>query len=91
MIQGSEWLVVCCRGHREIGGLGMKEPAREGLLVDGAGAPLAGVDSGSVELLDGTRVAYHAIAPENASALQRFHHRLSERSIYLRFFPQSRS
>ena len=64
----------------------MKEPAREGLLVDGAGAPLAEEDSGSVELLDGTSVAYHAIAPENASALQRFHHRLSERSIYLRFF-----
>ena len=64
----------------------MEEPAREGLLVDGAGAPLAGEDSGSVELLDGTSVAYHAIAPENASALQRFHHRLSERSIYLRFF-----
>jgi RimJ/RimL family protein N-acetyltransferase len=39
-----------------------------------------------LELLDGTSVAYHAIAPENASALQRFHHRLSERSIYLRFF-----
>jgi GNAT superfamily N-acetyltransferase len=64
----------------------MKEPPREGLLVDGAGAPLAEEDSGSVELPDGTRVAYHAIAPENASALQRFHHRLSERSIYLRFF-----
>ena len=64
----------------------MKEPAREGLLVDGAGAPLAEEDSGSVELLDGTSVAYHAIAPDNASALQRFHHRLSERSIYLRFF-----
>jgi RimJ/RimL family protein N-acetyltransferase len=64
----------------------MKEPAREGLLVDGAGAPLAEEDSGSVELLDGRSVAYHAIAPENASALQRFHHRLSERSIYLRFF-----
>jgi RimJ/RimL family protein N-acetyltransferase len=64
----------------------MKEPAREGLLVDGAGAPLAEEESGSVELLDGTSVAYHAIAPENASALQRFHHRLSERSIYLRFF-----
>ena len=64
----------------------MKEPAREGLLVDGAGAPLAEEDSGSVQLLDGTRVAYHAIAPENASALQRFHHRLSQRSIYLRFF-----
>jgi RimJ/RimL family protein N-acetyltransferase len=64
----------------------MTEPAREGLLVDGAGAPLAEEESGSVELLDGTRVAYHAIAPDNASALQRFHHRLSERSIYLRFF-----
>jgi GNAT superfamily N-acetyltransferase len=64
----------------------MKESAREGLLVDGAGAPLAEEYSGSVELLDGTSVAYHAIAPENASALQRFHHRLSQRSIYLRFF-----
>ena len=64
----------------------MAESAREGLLVDGAGAPLDEEDSGSVELLDGTSVAYHAIAPENASALQRFHHRLSERSIYLRFF-----
>ena len=64
----------------------MAESAREGLLVDGAGAPLAEEDSGSIELLDGTSVAYHAIAPDNASALQRFHHRLSERSIYLRFF-----
>src|SRR5918992_209982 len=64
----------------------MAESSREGLLVDGAGAPLAEEDSGSVELLDGTSVAYHAIAPDNASALQRFHHRLSERSIYLRFF-----
>ena len=64
----------------------MAESAREGLLVDGARAPLAEEDSGSVELLDGTSVPYHAIAPDNASALQRFHHRLSERSIYLRFF-----
>jgi RimJ/RimL family protein N-acetyltransferase len=64
----------------------MAESAREGLLVDGAHAPLAEEDSGSVELLDGTRVPYHAIAPDNASALQHFHHRLSERSIYLRFF-----
>ena len=55
-------------------------------MVDGAGAPLAEEESGSVELLDGTSVAYHAIAPDNASALQRFHHHLSERSIYLRFF-----
>src|SRR5215212_7138875 len=64
----------------------MEESAREGLLVDGTGAALAEEDSGSVELSDGTVVAYHAIAPENAPALQRFHHRLSERSIYLRFF-----
>src|ERR687897_3432437 len=85
-MQGKEWQVLCCRGLREFGGLGMKEPAREGLLVDGAGAPLAEEDSGSIELLDGTRIAYRAIAPDNAAALQRFHHRLSERSIYLRFF-----
>jgi len=64
----------------------MKQPATEGLMVDGARAALAEEESGSVELLDGTSVAYHAIAPENTSALQRFHHRLSERSIYLRFF-----
>src|SRR5215213_1025057 len=64
----------------------MQESAREGLLVDGAGAPLAAEDSGSVELLDGTSVPYHAMVPDCASALQRFHHRLSERSIYLRFF-----
>jgi GNAT superfamily N-acetyltransferase len=64
----------------------MKESAKEGLLVDGSGAPLADEDSGTVELPEGTRVAYRAIAPDNASALQRFHHRLSDRSIYLRFF-----
>ena len=64
----------------------MKESAREGLLVDGVGAPLAQEDSGSVVLPDGTSVSYRAIAPDNPAALQRFHHRLSERSIYLRFF-----
>jgi GNAT superfamily N-acetyltransferase len=66
--------------------LKMEASAREGLLVDGAGAPLAEEDSGSVELLDGTHISYRAIVPDNAAALQRFHHRLSERSIYLRFF-----
>jgi GNAT superfamily N-acetyltransferase len=65
----------------------VETPAREeGLLVDGAKAQLAEEDSGSVELLDGTPIAYRAIVPDNAAALQRFHHRLSERSIYLRFF-----
>ena len=55
-------------------------------MVDGTEAPLAKEESGSVELLDGSSITYRAIAPENAPALQRFHHRLSERSIYLRFF-----
>ena len=64
----------------------MRESARKGLLVDGAGAPLAEEESGTVELPDGTSVLYRAIAPDNASALQRFHHRLSKRSVYLRFF-----
>ena len=64
----------------------MGTSAREGLLVDGAGAPLADEDSGTVELPDGMTVPYRAIAPDNAAALQRFHHRLSDRSIYLRFF-----
>jgi GNAT superfamily N-acetyltransferase len=64
----------------------MGTSAREGLLVDGAGAPLADEDSGTVELPDGMTVPYRAIAPDNAQALQRFHHRLSDRSIYLRYF-----
>jgi GNAT superfamily N-acetyltransferase len=64
----------------------MGTSAREGLLVDGAGAPLAEEDSGTVVLPGGTSVPYRAMAPDNAAALQRFHHRLSDRSIYLRFF-----
>ena len=64
----------------------MRRSASEGLLVDGAGALLAEEESGAVALPDGTSVPYRAIAPDNAAALQRFHHRLSERSIYLRFF-----
>lgn len=64
----------------------METSAREGILVDGAGAPLAEEDSGRVDLLDGTGIAYRAIAPDNAAVLQRFHHSLSQHSIYLRFF-----
>src|SRR3712207_4239866 len=64
----------------------MEASARERLLVDGARAPLAEEDSGRVELLDGTRVTRRAIAPDNAAGLQRFHHHLSERTVYLRFF-----
>src|SRR3712207_1792434 len=48
----------------------MKTSARKGLLVDGAGAPLVEEDSGSVELLDGTRISYHAIAPDNAAGVR---------------------
>ena len=64
----------------------MAMSASEGLLVDGVGAPHAEEEPGTVELPDGTIVPYRAIAPDNAASLQRFHHRLSERSIYLRFF-----
>ncbi len=41
----------------------MRTSAREGLLVDGAGAALAEEDSGTVELPDGKTVPYRAIAP----------------------------
>ncbi len=37
-------------------------------------------------LEDGTVFSVRTIRPDDASALQRFHGRLSERSIYLRFF-----
>ncbi len=37
-------------------------------------------------LRDGTELPVRTIRPGDASALQRFHGRLSERSIYLRFF-----
>jgi RimJ/RimL family protein N-acetyltransferase len=43
-------------------------------------------DSGVIPLLDGTNVPVRPIAGEDAPALQRFHARLSERSIYQRFF-----
>jgi hypothetical protein len=57
----------------------MGTSAREGLLVDRAGAPLAEEDSGTVVLPGGTNVPYRAMAPDNAAALQRFYHRLSDR------------
>jgi GNAT superfamily N-acetyltransferase len=38
-----------------------------------------------VSLLDGTRVPIRPIRPGDAAALQRFHDRLSDRSVYLRF------
>ncbi len=43
-------------------------------------------DALTVTLPDGTVVLTRAIRPSDAPALQRFHARLSERSIYMRFF-----
>jgi hypothetical protein len=64
----------------------MRESAREGLLVDGTGVPLTEENSGTVVLSDGTSVPYRVTTPDNAAALQRFHHRLSDCCGYLRFF-----
>jgi RimJ/RimL family protein N-acetyltransferase len=60
----------------------MRAPADK----DPAHSPLASGDSGVLELLDGTRMTYRPIGPEDAAALQRFHRRLSDRSVRLRFF-----
>jgi RimJ/RimL family protein N-acetyltransferase len=43
-------------------------------------------DSGTVTLLDGTEVGFRPIRPSDQAALQRFHGRLSDQSIYQRFF-----
>ncbi len=55
-------------------------------VADTSEAPLVNGDSGVVELLDGTRIPYRPIRAEDVTALQRFHRRLSEHSVYLRFF-----
>lgn len=60
----------------------MKAPADK----DPAPSPLASGDSGVIELLDGSRITYRPIRPEDAVALQRFHRRLSDHSVRLRFF-----
>jgi len=43
-------------------------------------------ESGTIALSDGIHVSYRPITPEDHQALQRFHTRLSGRSIYRRFF-----
>ena len=43
-------------------------------------------ESGTVELLDGTEVGFRPIRAADREALQRFHGRLSDQSIYQRFF-----
>ena len=41
---------------------------------------------GTLNLSSGVEVPFRLIHPEDASALQRFHERLGDQSIYLRFF-----
>lgn len=41
---------------------------------------------GTLDLPDGSEVPFRTIKPEDVDALQRFHGRLGERTIYLRFF-----
>ena len=41
---------------------------------------------GTLDLPDERDVPFHTIWPEDVDALQRFHERLGERAIYLRFF-----
>lgn len=43
-------------------------------------------DAGTIVLPDGMAVPFRPITPEDREALQRFHARLSDTSIYLRFF-----
>jgi RimJ/RimL family protein N-acetyltransferase len=42
--------------------------------------------AGTLNLSSGLEIPFRLIHPDDVSALQRFHERLSERSIYLRFF-----
>ena len=65
----------------------MKVLAKTGHAVtDPAGIPFVSGDSGIVDLLDATRITYRPIQPQDVAALKRFHRRLSEHSIHLRFF-----
>jgi GNAT superfamily N-acetyltransferase len=41
---------------------------------------------GTIDLSDGANVAFRVIDPHDVPALQRFHERLSGKTIYLRFF-----
>jgi RimJ/RimL family protein N-acetyltransferase len=53
-----------------------------------AGTPAGrfGTAGDAIVLSDGTRVPVRPILPADAAALRRFHHRLSERTVYQRFF-----
>ena len=46
----------------------------------------AAAETGTIVLRDGTEIAYRPISASDQAALQRFHARLSDRSIHQRFF-----
>ncbi len=60
------------------------------MIVRGEAPTIPGVNGETganiVTLADGTRVPVRPIYPSDAAPLQAFHRRLSEQSIYLRFF-----
>ena len=64
----------------------MKAPERNDLATDLVGSALSSGGSGVLGLTDGTRITYRPILPQDALALQRFHRRLSDHSVRLRFF-----
>jgi len=49
------------------------------------------LEAGTLALRDGTRIRYRPICPTDREALQRFHGRHSDASIYLRFFAMQRT
>jgi RimJ/RimL family protein N-acetyltransferase len=48
-------------------------------------------ESGTIALSDGPKIPFRAIRPSDREALQRFHGRHSDSSIYLRFFSMQRT
>lgn len=62
----------------------LDRPARIGITGDTV-APEA-ADCGAIPLQDGAVVPYRPIRPADLTALQRFHRRLSDQSVYFRFF-----
>ncbi|HEU4848637.1 MAG TPA: GNAT family N-acetyltransferase [Rubrobacteraceae bacterium] len=65
----------------------MKALAKPGdVVTDPTGVPVVSGDRGIIDLLDATRITCRQIQPQDAAALRRFHRRLSQHSIHLRFF-----
>lgn len=59
---------------------------RAGAAAGSPGLPEGGGDRGVLTLSEGVNVPYRPIRFEDSRALQRFHKRLSVRSVYLRYF-----